>query len=331
MPKREHPTNSCSISCFLFCLSAPLLSGCTVKLPHSIIDPAGPQAAHIADLWWQMLTVYGVVYIITLLLLALAIFSRKRERSLFGPGFVVIAGILIPTLILVVMLILDIRVHHRISHDREDFQVQVIGHGWWFEVRYPDHGIVDANEIHIPVESIVRFELSSGHMIHSFWVPRLGGKRDQLPDHPNQLRLEASEPGVYHGTCTEYCAGQHARMDFRLVAHPREEFEQWLLHRRQPPSVPMEPRLIRGREVYREAGCAACHAIRGLSEADTGPDLTHIGARLTLGAGQFANTRGALAGWVANSQALKPGNEMPRTYLQSEDLHTLVEYLWSLR
>jgi cytochrome c oxidase subunit II len=331
MPKREQPPDFHGISRFLFCLSAPLLIGCTVRLPHSIIDPAGPQAAHIAELWWQMFTVYGIVYVITLLLLALAVFARRRERPLLGAGFVVVAGIAIPTVILVIMLALDIRVHHKISYDREDFQVQVIGHGWWFEVRYPDHGIVDANEIHIPVESIVRFELSSAHMIHSFWVPRLGGKRDQLPDHPNYLRLEASEPGVYFGTCTEYCAGQHARMDFRLVAHTREDFEQWLRHRRQPLPVPTAPRLARGREVFREAGCAACHAIRGVSEADTGPDLTHIGARLTLGAGQFANTEGALAGWIANSQALKPGNEMPRTYLPPEDLHTLVEYLWSLR
>jgi cytochrome c oxidase subunit II len=331
MPKSEHPQNPYAIFRFLFSMSAPLLSGCTVRLPHSILDPAGPQAAHIADLWWQMFTVYGIVYVVTLLLLALALFAGKRERSLFGSGFVIVAGIAIPTIILVIMLISDIRVHKSISHDREDFQVQVIGHGWWFEVRYPDHGIVDANEIHIPLESIVRFELSSAGMIHSFWVPRLGGKRDQLPDHPNELRLEASEPGVYHGTCTEYCAGQHARMDFRLVAHPREEFEQWLLHRRQPLPVPTEPGLIRGREVYQEAGCAACHAVRGLSEADTGPDLTHIGARLTLGAGQFANTPGALAGWIANSQALKPRNLMPPTYLPPEDLHALVEYLWSLK
>jgi cytochrome c oxidase subunit II len=310
---------------------ALMASGCTVRLPHSILDPAGPQAAHIARLWWQMFTVYGLVFVVTLLLLVVALIKRRRDRPALGSGFVIVAGIIIPTVILVIMLISDIRVHKHFAEQREDFQVQVIGHMWWFAVRYPDHGIVDANEIHVPAGKVVRYELFSKGMIHSFWVPRLGGKRDQLPDHPNELRLEASEPGVYEGTCTEYCAGQHARMGFRLVAHAPDDFEQWLLQRQQPPPVPSDPRLLRGREVFMDAGCGTCHAINGLSQADTGPDLTYVGARRTLGAGEFANTIGEMSGWIANSQALKPGNLMPRTYLPPEDLHTLVDYLRSLR
>ena len=320
-----------SICGFLALASTPFLSGCAADRPHSILDPAGPQAAEITRLWWEMFAVYGSVYLLTLLILAMALIARRREKPLLGSRFVFVAGVVIPTVILVVMLISELRIHQKITRVKEDFQVQVIGHGWWFEVRYPDHDIVDANEIHVPAGSVVRFELSSSNMIHSFWVPRLGGKRDQLPDHPTELRLEASRPGVYHGTCTEYCAGQHARMAFRLVAHPPDDFQQWLHAQQQPKPAPSDPRLRRGREVFSNAGCAACHSIRGVSRANLAPDLTHVGSRRTLGAGQFDNTRGYMSGWIANPQPLKPGVRMPRSYLPSEDLHAVVDYLRSLK
>lgn len=329
--KNQGPTMGGAVFWLAGCLLAGLATGCRRNLPHSILDPAGPQAAQIERLWWEMFTVYGMVFIMTLALLAWALLARPRERSALGPRFVVAAGIVIPTVILVIMLIMDLRASRAISTDRADMQVQVIGHGWWFEVRYPEHGLVDANEIHVPAGSMVRFELSSASMLHSFWIPRLGGKRDQLPDHPNELRLEASHPGVYHGVCTEYCAGQHARMAFRLVAHSRADFEAWLAARQQPPAEPADGKLRRGREAYLNGGCASCHSIQGVSEGDIGPDLTHVGSRLTLGAGQFDNSPGGLAGWIANPQALKPGNRMPPSYLTPDELHAIVHYLWSLK
>jgi cytochrome c oxidase subunit 2 len=316
---------------FLPWISAPFLGGCTVRLPQSILDSAGPHARHIEMLWWEMFVVYGIVFVITMLLLAAALIARKRERPVLGTRFVFVAGIAIPVVILVIMLIRDVQVHKKVAEAKEEFHVQVIGHMWWFEVRYPEHGIVDANEIHVPAGVMVRYELSSAHMIHSFWVPRLGGKRDQLPDHPTNLHLLADHPGVYRGICTEYCAGQHARMAFRLVAHGPEEFEQWLRHRRQPQPVPTDPWLLAGRDVFLNQGCAACHSVRGASRADIGPDLTHVGSRETLGSGQFANNPGNLSGWIANSQALKPRNLMPRTFLNPEELHALVDYLRSLK
>ena len=307
------------------------LCNCEGKRPRSILQPAGPHAEQIAWLWWLMFDTYGVVYLATLLLLVLALLARKREKPVLGSRFVVIAGIVIPTVILIVMLFFELRVSRGIHSTRSDFHVQVIGHGWWFEVRYPDYNIVDANEIHIPVNQMIRFELSARGMIHSFWVPKLGGKRDQLPDHANNLHLMASIPGMYHGTCTEYCAGQHARMAFRLVAHTQDDFNRWLLRNQQLQEVPSQPRLMKGMQVFSTAGCASCHSIRGFSQADIGPDLTYIGSRLTLGAGQLENTWGSLSGWIANSQALKPNNQMPRTYLSPEDLHALTDYLWSLQ
>jgi cytochrome c oxidase subunit II len=312
-------------------LAAALLAGgCAGDRPHSILDPAGPHADHIASLWWQMFWVYGIVFAVTLLLLGLALIARRREKPVLGSRFVFVAGIAIPTLILVVMLVATIRVTVKMAEGPDDFRVQVVGHHWWFEVRYPDHDLVDANEINVPAGSMVRFELTSSGVVHSFWVPRLGGKRDLLPDHPTVLRLQADRPGVYQGTCTEYCGGPHARMDFRLVAHEPEDFERWLREFSRPRPAPSDPQLLRGREVFLNGGCAACHAIRGVAEGRVGPDLTLVGTRRTLGAGQVPNTPGNLAGWIANPQTIKPRNLMPRSYLPPDDLHAVVAYLRSL-
>ncbi len=317
---------------FALMLFSALSSSCwAAERPHSILDPGGPNAERIAELWWQMLGVYGAVFLVTLLLMVLALVARRRDRPVLGSRFVFVCGIAIPALILVLMLVHTIRITVQLTEGPGDFRVQVIGRHWWFEVRYPDYGIVDANEIHVPVGSSVRYELSSDGVIHSFWIPRLGGKRDLLPDHPTELLLKAERPGVYHGTCTEYCGGPHALMAFRQVVHTEEDFRDWLRRARQPRTAPSDPWLERGGNVFMEAGCAACHAINGLSEATSGPDLTLVGSRLTLGAGQLPNSIGNLSGWIANPQTLKPRNLMPRFYLPPEDLHSLVDYLWSLQ
>jgi cytochrome c oxidase subunit II len=307
------------------------MTGCGVRRPYSILWPAGPQAGHIERLSWLLFIVMGLVYGVTLLLVVWALVARKRNGPVMGTRFVVIAGVVVPMVILVFLLIVDLRVNRRLSVDEFDLEIQVRGRGWWFEVRYPEDGVVDANEIHVPVGKMVRYELLSESMIHSFWVPRLGGKRDQLPDHSNYLKLMADAPGVYHGTCTEYCGGQHARMEFRLVALTSEDFEEWLDRRRKPPPLPTDPDLIHGREVFTRAGCAECHAITGLSEANTGPDLSYLGARRTLAAGQVTNNRANLSGWIADPQSIKPGARMPASYLTPEELHGLVAYLRSLR
>jgi cytochrome c oxidase subunit 2 len=294
-----------------------------------MLDPAGPHAEHIAGLSWQMFGIYGLVFFLTLLLLVLALIARRREKPALGSHFVFMAGIAVPTLILVVMLVVTIRVTVKLAEEGEHLRVQVIGHHWWFEVRYPEHAIVDANEIHVPAGSMVRFELSSGGVIHSFWVPRLGGKRDLLPDHPTVLHLQADRPGVYHGTCTEFCGGPHALMAFRLVAHEPADFARWRRDLSRPRPDPSDPQLLRGREVFLNGGCAGCHTIRGVAQGKVGPDLTLVGARRTLGAGQIPNSPGNMMGWIANPQTIKPRNLMPRSYLPPDDLHAVVAYLRS--
>ncbi|MFO7963049.1 MAG: c-type cytochrome [Desulfobacterales bacterium] len=298
---------------------------------ESMLYPAGPAASRIADLWWEMLVVYGSIYIIALGLLAAALVIHRKNGRLPGPRFVFIAGIAIPTVVLVVMLALTVHDTIILGKGSPGLQVNVTSHHWWFEVHYPQYNIVDANEIHIPVGVLTTFELVSDAVVHSFWVPRLGGKRDMLPDHPTSIKLQADEAGNYRGTCTEYCAGPHALMAFRLIAHDPEDFERWVDDRRRPPAAPADPRLVRGERAFIQEGCMACHAIRGLSESSTGPDLTHVGSRKTLGAGTIVNTPGSLAGWIANPQDIKPENLMPKSYLPPEDLHALTAYLWSLK
>lgn len=321
------------LSRFLLAATAYLsfYPGHTYAARESMLYPAGPAAEKIAGLWWEMLIVYGIVFFITMVFVVLALVVRRREHPVLGSRFVFISGIGIPVIILAAMLYSTIQATVEMGKVPADYHIEVTSHHWWFEVRYPENGIVDANEIHIPVGKMVEFKLLSKGVVHSFWVPRLGGKRDMLPDHPTKLYLMADEAGDYRGTCTEYCAGPHALMAFRLIAHEPEDFEQWISRNSKPPAAPTDPQLLQGRRVFEEGGCAACHAISGVSESDTGPDLTRLASRSTLGAGTIANTKGNLSGWIADPQSIKPRNMMPPSYLPPSDLHALVEYLRSLQ
>jgi cytochrome c oxidase subunit II len=174
-------------------------AGCTYAATENMLNSAGPAAARIERLWWQMFAVYGIVYLITLVLLFVALSARRRERTPIGNRFVFFSGIAIPLVILIIMLAITIHDTVELGRGEDDFQVRVKSHHWWFEVHYPDYGISDANEIHIPVGARVNFELQSHGVVHSFWVPRLGGKRDMLPDHPTYLTLTADQAGEFAG------------------------------------------------------------------------------------------------------------------------------------
>lgn len=302
----------------------------------SALTPAGPAAEMIADLWWLMLGVFGAVFVIVMALLFFGIQAKRTNEKSVPPlgdkKFIIIGGILVPAVILVAILI-----HTLISTDRlrvpdNAMTIRVTGYMWWWDVYYPEHGIRLANEIYIPVDTPVRVELDSFDVIHSLWVPSLSGKTDLLPGIPNTHWLQASKPGTYRGQCAEYCGTQHAWMGFYVVAKPREEFEQWVQARLSVKTVPTHPQLRRGYETFNQVGCASCHAIRGTQfKGSVGPDLTHMGSRLSIGAAKLPNNHGNLAGWISNPQAIKPGNKMPATTMESERLHALVAYLMSLK
>lgn len=311
-----------------------LLVGCAGERTQSSLHPAGPAAALIAELWWFMFAVLSAVFVLVMSIAAWAVFRRRMDPAkgpAVGNRFIAAGGIALPSVVLLAMLIYSLSTTLSLRMPETKLTIEVVGYKWWWDVRYPDQGLVTANEIYVPVGEPVRLELTSNDVVHSFWVPQLHGKVDMLPGQVNALWIQADEPGVFRGQCAEYCGRQHARMAFHVVALEREAFDAWVAERQPDPAEPATGELQRGRDVFFAAGCNACHAIRGTdADADTGPDLTHFGSRMSIGAGQWPNTAGGLAGWISNPQALKPGNLMPRSYLEPDDLHAIVEYLRSL-
>jgi cytochrome c oxidase subunit 2 len=214
--------------------------------------------------------------------------------------------------------------------------IQVTGHQWWWEVRYPGSSPADdvttANEIHVPVGRPVRFELASADVIHSFWVPALNGKKDLIPGHATRHLFRADRPGVFPGQCAEFCGYQHAHMGLVVVAEEPGRFDAWLAGQRTLAREPDEPAAEHGRAVFLSSPCVLCHTIRGIGAfGHKAPDLTHLASRSTIAAGMLPNTPGHLAGWVTDAPAIKPGNKMPPNLLEAADLDDLVTYLGTLR
>lgn len=308
---------------------------------QSMLDTRGPAAARLADLWWLMFWVTIVGAAATIAFLLYAVFGRRREelqRSVEGKDrrIVIAAGAIFPAVVILGFAAATFRVGGEVARPPSEpvLTIEVVGHQFWWEVRYPEHGIVTANELHVPTGQPVTVRVTSADVIHSFWVPNLAGKLDMLPGKWHEMWLQADEPGTYRGPCAEFCGLQHALMALEVFALPQAEFEAWLERERRPHAPPEDPLLARGWEVYREAQCDQCHAIRGLAQptqtGDVGPDLTHLASRRMLAAATFENNRGNLAGWLLDPQLLKPGARMPKSILEPEALHALVAFLESL-
>ena len=297
-----------------------------------MLAPADAAAETIAWLWWVMFWVLGAVTVVVFALLFFGLRQGAGERPPWGnTAFIVGGGLVVPGVIVTGLLFASLHTTFAILPPESELTIEVTGHQWWWDVRYPEAGIVTANELTIPAGEPVRLVLKSADVIHSFWVPRLNGKMDLVPDHPNEFWIRAAEPGTYRGQCAEFCGAQHARMGIVVIAKPKAEYEAWVAARQRVKPPPTDPVLARGMNVFFGSKCHTCHAIAGTPAAGrAGPDLTHLGSRTTLGAATIAHTPGALAGWIANAQALKPGNHMPRFYLAPEELHALTRYLESL-
>ncbi len=320
---------------------APGLAG----WPPPVLDPAGPFAGPIEVVAWVLFVMAAVVLAVVLVALGVALFGpRKWKRRVGGERLIWIGGLAFPVVVLSGRLIYGLTITARVADEPRpgEMRVRVTGEMWWWRVAYlDDQGrevIQDANEVHIPAGRPVVFELESADVIHSFWVPRLGGKVDMIPGRRNFLRLQADEPGAYGGQCAEYCGGPNALMGLVVVAHDPQAYAAWREKQARPAAVVASPQTAlalvdQGRAVFAASGCAACHTIRG-TEANglAGPDLTHVGSRQTLGAGILPNNQGTMAGWIADSQGVKPGNRMPSyPVLNGQDLRAVSAYLDSLK
>ncbi len=299
-------------------------------------QPVTLQGRAISDLFALVMAISALVF---LLVVGLLLYALWRFRGRPGEGEppqvaggrrLEIAWTAVPLLLLVVLFGLTLATMSTVDASTPSpLVIRVIGHQWWWEYQYSDLGVVTANELHVPVGVPMRLDIAAVDVIHSFWVPRFGWKKDAVPGKTNVMWVHVDQAGVYEGTCTEYCGNQHAWMRIRVVAEPRERFDAWVQGQRQPRPQPAGEAQNSGREIFLRSTCVNCHAIRGTSAAgQVGPDLTYLGTRSTLGAGVLTNSPENLRRWIHDPQAIKPGILMPAFgNLRDDELAALAEYL----
>jgi cytochrome c oxidase subunit 2 len=313
-------------------------SGCSGI--QSALAPSGEEADTVLTLFW---TVTGLSVAITLLMIvvtAAALRGPAGLRAWIGQDRVVIGGgIVFPVVVLSLLLFYGLFVLQAgaaRTREAEGPGITVIGKRWWWRVIYtgPDgERVVSANELRLPAGRPVSVRMKSDDVIHSFWAPRLGGKLDMIPGRTNVLTLKATEPGISRGQCAEYCGGAHALMAFYVVALPEKDYEAWLAKEAAPAREPATEEQRRGQRLFIANGCGGCHTIRGTAAAGTiGPDLTHVGSRMSLAAATLPNDAKAFERWIADNQHIKPDNLMPpfRQFEKSQ-LQAVAIYLESLK
>lgn len=321
---------------------APIaLAGCARSPTY--LRTAGVIGDREARLGWVLLAIASLVLVVVALLVVAAVYRRRPEpgtslgRTGAGIRWIWVGGVVVPAVILLGVLFYSTAIFASVARppSRQALTIQVVGHRWWWEVRYAGDPVtqhfVTANELHIPVGRPVRLELATADVIHSFWIPQLAGKTDLIPGQRNVTWIEANRAGRYWGHCGEYCGLQHANMMLTVVAEPPAAFARWAQGQRQPAEEPAAAPAQAGRTVFTRSACSLCHTVRGTGAGGAlGPDLTHLASRGMIAAGLLPNRRGQLAGWIANPQALKPGVLMPAVPLSSTDLNALLAYLESL-
>ena len=315
-------------------LASLALAGC--KGEQSWIDPAGRDAATVATLFWIL--VAGAV-VIWAGVVALAIYAgrvspgRHTERE--GTRLILWGGIVFPAVTITILMTSGLFVLEAMTDERADLTLHAEGEQWWWRIHYTaaDGTEVPApNELRLPAGRDAEVVLTANRVIHSFWAPSIGGKMDMIPGRVNRLVLSPTRPGVYRGQCAEFCGEAHAQMAFPVVVMEPPAFEAWLAAQAQPAREPWSEAARRGLELFLANGCGGCHTIRGTeAEGDVGPDLTHVGSRLSIGAGTLPVTPEALAHWIAAPGEIKPGVRMPAFgMLPDEEIALIAEYLAGL-
>jgi len=327
--------------CYLiFGANALLVVACSG--PQSALSPAGKEAERIAELFWWMTAGGLVIWVAVVGISLYTTLGKSRPYSRSGATKVLIigGGALLPTLILGLLLAYGLSLLPELVAPAPNgsLRIAVSGEQWWWRVSYlrpgEDAATVElANEIRLPVGEPVDFRLESPDVIHSFWIPALGGKIDMIPGRVTRLALTPTKTGVFRGTCAEYCGTSHALMSFDVVVEEKETFDRWLARQQAPALPPTGSLATRGQVLFLANGCGACHTIRGTpANGIVGPDLTHFGSRLSVGAGILPNSPEALLRWIAHTEQLKPGVLMPSfDMLPKEELEAMTAYLEGLK
>ncbi|PYN51536.1 MAG: cytochrome c oxidase subunit II [Candidatus Rokuibacteriota bacterium] len=306
----------------------------------------GPMTTLIArsDLARSILHLYGIItgvavaiaLIVAVVLVWILVRYRGRDGALppqtRGHTALEIGWTIAPALVLLAIAVPTIQVIFRTQAAPVPaaLEIRVLGHQWWWEFRYPSLDVVTANELHVPAGRPVALTLDGPDVIHSFWVPQLGGKRDVVPGRLNRLTFTPDTPGEYRGQCAEFCGLSHANMGLRVVVDAPATFERWIAAQKATPAEPTGP-AAEGKAIYARSACVGCHTIRGVSTGSLGPDLTTFGSRRTLAAGMFPSTAATVAAWVKDPIALKPGSKMPALGLTDDQARAVAAYLLSLK
>jgi len=332
----------------LVILAAAALTGTgpvSARVPTNVFAPESTHAWVIYKYTLLVLAITGAIFVVVAGLLAYAIVRFRQRKGddtteppqVYGSEQVEIAWTVIPVIIVIVLVLTTARTIHEIQDAPRppgSLEVTAIGRQWWWEFRYPSLGIVTANELHIPVSDRANptptfLRLLSADVAHSFWVPRLAGKTDLIPNRANEMWMDPAQPGLYLGQCAEYCGTQHAHMLLRVYVHPEDEFERWVAHQKSPDVA--DASVASGRAVFETTACINCHTLGGtVADGTYGPSLSHLMSRATIGAGVATNTAANLRAWIVDPQVLKPGARMPAMKLDEADLDRLVDYLVTL-
>jgi cytochrome c oxidase subunit 2 len=318
---------------------------------QSALNPVGPGAQRVANLWLGILVVCIIVFVVVwAVLLNGAARTRhaveqpppplldteasdRKARKIVG---VAVAVTLVTLFVILVSSIVTGKKVTEAFVSKNPVTIEVVGHQWWWEIHYPNRDasktIVTANEIHIPVGVPIVMNTASRDVIHSFWAPNIHGKRDLIPGYTSAFWFEVDNPGIYRGQCAEFCGLQHAKMAFFIVAEPLNKFQQWQAQQLADAPAPTNAMQQHGQQVFLQNACVMCHTIRGtIAGSRVGPDLTHLASRQSIGAATLPNNPGSLGAWIVDSQHIKPGNHMPPNALNGDDLTALLAYLENLK
>lgn len=317
------------------------LAGCSKSTPPmDTLAPKSDFANWIFRLYMEVMGWDLLVLVIVIVAFALAVFKFSKRGDGVGSNKasdmrLEIAWTLGPALILLMIAIPTIRTIFReepSAPPQHALKVEVVAHQWWWEFRYPGTKIVTANELHIPEHRPIWLSLRTVDVIHSFWVPALGGKRDVIPGQVNHLWFIANTPGDYYGQCAEFCGVGHANMRFRVFVDTPKQFKAWEKDQEAPPVTPKAgTAAARGEKIFADSPCTACHTIAGVSKGYIGPNLSHVGSRATLASGIMRNTPANLKRWIEDPGKMKPGVKMPDLGLRGPEVNDLVAYLESLK
>lgn len=292
---------------------------------QSTLEPAGRAAEDIASLFYWMTGGAVIIWLIVVGLAVYAIVRPGKHNPRTTQLFIIGGGAILPTIILTGLLCASLPMLPELQRPAPDgsLTIHVSGVCWWWRVEYegPDGGsFVTANEIRLPVNMPIEFKLNSEDVIHSFWIPALGGKVDMIPGRQTRLKLHPTRVGTFRGACAEYCGTAHAQMNFDVIVMSQEDFANWVVSQREPAVRTLTPVAQIGRDHFFRSGCSACHTIRGTdADGHVGPDLTHFGNRKTIGAGILPNTHDNIALWIRDTDHVKPGVEMPTFNFASDN------------